>query len=126
MRALPSLLEEEKGLGAHTSVILLTRTFGLDFFWCNSEIRPWGDKALLQCSKCHAVRTLKFKAGRQRGIYEFCCNKCKEKGEKNVLIKDGILPKAANGSGWGNKLIYGRRSDVQDNYDAPRKDYDKI
>jgi hypothetical protein len=122
---LPALLKEEEGLGAHTSVVLLYRTFGLVYFWCHSEFRPYGDKIALQCKRCYVVRKLTFRTLQKAWSYKVRCKQCKWELERTVDIKNGIPPNVSNGSviGWGNRLLYGERSEVEAMRNAPREDY---
>src|SRR5215470_19866303 len=67
LRALPDLLKEEEGLGAHTGVILLSTSIAVRYFWCHVSIRPWGAKVALQCPHCYVLRMMNFSGGISAG-----------------------------------------------------------
>jgi hypothetical protein len=121
LRALPDLLREEEGLGAHTGVVVLSASFGARYFWCHKSIRPWGVKVALQCPQCFAVRTLSFSAGGSSGTYIVRCRcgwheEC-DVGLSNVFYPDG-------GNGWARQILYGTEADFQRVRNAPRDTYD--
>jgi hypothetical protein len=58
LRALPKLLKEEAGLGAHTSIVVLAPTFRLNYFWMHDGIRPYGAEIALQCPSCAVIQQL--------------------------------------------------------------------
>src|SRR5271168_939939 len=60
IHVLPDFLSEEEGLGAHTSVVFLSPSIGIRYFWCNRAVCLCGDKVSLQCPKCLAIKTLKM------------------------------------------------------------------
>jgi hypothetical protein len=128
LRSLPSLLKEEEELGSHTSVIVLSQSFGLSYFWCHDTICPYGDKIPLQCldPTCNVIQKLKFK-NVKTWVYKRTC-KCGWTIVKDATIPNAVLPKAANGQtkGWGNELLYGTRARVEEVQQAPKETYDAI
>jgi hypothetical protein len=56
-RVLPSLLAEEEGLGAHTSVLNLSPSAGKRYSWYHHEVKPMGVSIALQCGKCGRLRS---------------------------------------------------------------------
>lgn len=55
--ALPSIIEEEEGLGAHTSVLTLSPSSGKRYSWYHQQIKPMGLNIALQCTKCGRLRS---------------------------------------------------------------------
>ena len=126
IRSLPSLLKEEEGLGAHTSVILLSPTFGLRYFWCHDTVRPYGDN-IPQCT-CGRVRQFRCDTINQsQWTYKLTCS-CGWTKVKDATIPKAVLPKAVNGKvvGWGDQLLYGTRIGVREVREAPRELYNTI
>lgn len=121
IRALPDLLKEEEGLGAHTGVVLLSNSIGVRYFWCHTSIRPCGDIIALQCPKCYALRTLKFSAGESSGTYRAEC-RCRWSKDFVAQISPALYP--PGGNGWGRQMLYGTEADFQRVWNAPRNMYD--
>jgi hypothetical protein len=121
LRALPDLLKEEEGLGAHTGVLLLSTSIAVRFFWCHKSIRPWGDKVALQCCHCYVRRMLKFSPTMSAGQYKIECGSCERKEEHNVGYF-AVFPEG--GMGWGRQLLYGTEVDFQRAWNALRDTYD--
>jgi len=120
IHALPDLLQEEEGLGAHTGVVLLSTSIGVRYFWCHKSVRPCGDKIPLQCPVCYAIRTLKF-AGSASGAYNVRCQ-CGHKMECTAKNSPALYPEG--GTGWGKQICYGTEADYQAAWSAPRDKYD--
>lgn len=120
LRALPDLLEEEEGLGAHTGVVLLSTSIAVRYFWCHKTIRPCGDKVPLQCPACYVLRMLNFSAGDSAGKYIVRC-RCGWQRECDVGFI-GLFP--PGGIGWGRQLLYGTEVDFQRVWNSPRGTYD--
>ena len=124
-RIVPDLLKEEEGLGAHTSVITLSPSFGLEFFWCHKTLRPLGELIPLQCPKCAVLRSMTFTmVGQRVGTYKAFCP-CGFMVEKDAKIADATLPQAADGSviGWGSRLWFGSPVAANKAWNAPRSAY---
>jgi len=122
VRALPGLLNEEEGLGAHTGVVLLARTFGVTYFLCNKNYRPMGVKIPLQCPECLAVKTLRGAPG-SPGYLEVLCVGCKSgwKLEAPVTVR---YPEEANG--WARQFVFGGDDEYGKVWNAPRSQYDTL
>jgi hypothetical protein len=76
LHTLPSLLKEEEELGIHTSVIILSQSFGLSYFWCHNTIHPYSNKIPLQCPHPtrNVIQKLQFK-NMKTWVYKCNC-KC--------------------------------------------------
>ena len=94
LRILPDILKEEEGLGAHSSVLVLSHRFAVEYFWVHKDLRPFGDTLTLQCPKCFAIRTLTFKLlDNKSGEFQASCH-CgwtdqKLSGKGNALMLKG-------------------------------------
>jgi hypothetical protein len=122
IRVLPDILGEEEGLGAHSAVFLLTPTFGIQYFWCHPDVRPFGEKLSLQCPSCRVLRSVRVEMGRMgKGILEASCS-CGWSHLSTPVKGDVILPPVLGKKmvGWGNSMIYGSRADLLALWNAPR------
>lgn len=120
IRALPELLKEEEGLGAHTGVVLLSTSIGVRYFWCHTSIRPCGDIIAFQCPNCYALRTLTFSAGESSGTYKAQC-RCGWSKAVVAHIFPALYP--PGGNGWARQMLYGSEGDFQRVWNAPRNMY---
>ena len=105
LRILPDLLKEEEGLGAHTSILLLSHRFALEYIWVHHQLCPFSDAVALQCPKCYAIQTLTFKLlDSKSGSYQASCP-CGWADKKPSCLGDTLLPKGP--TGWATCLLYG-------------------
>jgi len=122
LRALPDLLQEEEGLGAHTGVVVLSKSIAIRYFWCHPSRRPFGNKVSHQCPECLAIRTLAFSAGPSPQSYVSRC-RCTWQVESVVSLPGVTFP--VGGNGWARQILYGTEEDFQRVKSAPRDTYDK-
>lgn len=117
LHALPSILNEEEGLGAHTDVIALCPDIGVRFFWCNKHFRPLGIKAPIQCPGCFAIKTVTCSTNVATGEVTARCA-CSWSIVKVVDTAGTTFP--PRGEGWGRSMLYGSDVDYQRLKNLPR------
>ena len=123
LRAVPGILTEEEGLGAHASVIVAHSKIGIRYFWCHNQIRPFGDAIPLQCPNCMVVRAFKFRPLENSSKYEVKCQNCQWVKNRDILhLERKGFP--TSGTGCGHEIIYGTKGDMESMYNAPRSAYD--
>lgn len=122
VRVLPGLLNEEEGLGAHTGVVLLGRTFGVRYFFCNKNYRPMGIKIPLQCRECSAIKTLRGTPGAP-GYLEVVCASCKIDSRLEVPM---AVRYPEEGNGWAHQFFFGGEREYSEVWNAPRSQYDTV
>jgi|ERR1700678_1208029 hypothetical protein len=118
VRAVPELLKEEEGLGAHTGVIMLLPSIGVQYFWCHDSIRPCGEQFPLQCPECLAIRTLRFSKTKDPWRFAARCI-CGWRMEHNTGKINVKFPES--GKGWGSEMLYGSEQDLEVLRKAPRE-----
>ena len=124
LRILPDILKEEEGLGAHSSVLVLSHRFAVEYFWVHKDLRPFGDTLTLQCPKCFAIRTLTFKLlDNKSGEFQASCH-CGWTDQKLSGKGDALMLKGSQGStGWASRLLYGTPAIVDEVWKLPRSTY---
>ena len=127
LRILPDILKEEEGLGAHTSVLLLSHRFALEYLWVHKDLRPFGDTFAVQCPKCFAICSLTFKLLDSRsGEYQASCQ-CGWTDQKFSGKGDASMLKGSQGStAWASRILYGTPTIVDEVRKLPRSMYNTI
>jgi hypothetical protein len=121
VHCLPQILKEEEGLGSHSSVLLFTPLFGLEYSWTSSFLRPFGEIFPVQCPKCFALKSIQSRVTSAASYTLTCKAKCSWR--KDCAVKMGPEWRMAKGDGeiWRTLLVYGLWEEVDAFRRAPRR-----
>jgi hypothetical protein len=122
IRCLPQILKEEEGLGNHSSVLLFTPNFGLEYFWTSPGLRPFGEAISIQCPGCSALKSLKATITGE-GRYNVKCKfKCGWNRRYTVKMDANLRLKTSGENNWGQRLIYGGWKEIDAAGKGPRRE----
>lgn len=90
-RAVERALNENRRLGQHTDIFVLSKQAWMRYTWNNPKSRPWGEKSslYLQCA-CGVLRTQKLKKRQANEPVQWRCRICK--ATKDFPLPSPLLP----------------------------------
>jgi hypothetical protein len=107
LSAVGELLEDDIPLAAHSTVFLLTQSYGLQYKWFHNQIRPFGQQIALQCSKCLALRSLQVQFSADGKSSELKCRLCKATSREIECDGEYVWPKHSMKVGVAYKPLWG-------------------